>query len=340
MFLRAPQDMISPTIERFMTPAPHTIGFRETLATAHRLMGEHGIRHLPVLESGRLVGIVSQRDLHLIETLRGVNPEEVEVSEAMTPSPYTVSPRASLRRVAAEMALHKYGSAVVLEKARVVGVFTPSMPCGLSSPSSARADARPRNDGSAAPAGWFDGRAPDRDAPAASHRSVERRSGAAGVTEARHWFGEQPGLPQRPTTRFTDTERSPGEPVQRRIDLLDFLAGALASSSRRVLTEKPISEPEEANADDALEGSHGRTTRAQVAITGPGIRRGAVRWMAQRLRTRRLGGAAPASLSGPGAGPGTPPLLGLTILDAASHGAASRWRGRSPGPARCPAPWW
>ena len=124
MFLRAPEDMISPIIERFMTPAPHTIGFRETLATAHRLMGEHGIRHLPVLESGRLVGIVSQRDLHLIETLRGVNPEEVEVSEAMTPAPYTVSPRASLRRVAAEMALHKYGSAVVLEKARVVGVFT------------------------------------------------------------------------------------------------------------------------------------------------------------------------------------------------------------------------
>jgi acetoin utilization protein AcuB len=124
-FLRAPHPMSgSPTIERFMTPAPHTIGFRQTLAAAHRLMSEHGIRHLPVLDSGKLVGILSQRDLHLIETLRDVNPEQVEVSEAMTPAPYTVTSRASLRRVAAEMATHKYGSAVVLEKARVVGVFT------------------------------------------------------------------------------------------------------------------------------------------------------------------------------------------------------------------------
>lgn len=123
-FLRAPHDMISPTIERFMTPAPHTIGFHQTLAAAHRLMSEHRVRHLPVLESGKLVGILSQRDLHLIETLRDVNPEQVEVSEAMTPAPYTVSTRSSLRKVASQMATHKYGSAVVLEKNRVVGVFT------------------------------------------------------------------------------------------------------------------------------------------------------------------------------------------------------------------------
>jgi len=116
--------MTNPTIERFMTRAPHTIGFQQTLSAAHRLMSEHGIRHLPVLESGKLVGIVSQRDLHLIETLRGVDPEEVEVSEAMTPVPYTVTTRSSLSKVASEMAANKYGSAVVLEKNRVVGVFT------------------------------------------------------------------------------------------------------------------------------------------------------------------------------------------------------------------------
>jgi acetoin utilization protein AcuB len=116
--------MTKVTIERFMTRAPYTIGFQQTLAAAHRLMSDHGIRHLPVLESGKLVGMVSQRDLHLIETLRGVNPEEVEVNEAMTPTAYTVSPRSSLSKVASEMAEHKYGSAVVLEKDRVVGVFT------------------------------------------------------------------------------------------------------------------------------------------------------------------------------------------------------------------------
>jgi acetoin utilization protein AcuB len=122
--LRALESMTSPTIEEFMTPAPHTIGFQQTLAAAHQLMGEHGIRHLPVLEGGKLVGILSQRDLHLIETLLDVNPSEIEVGEAMTPVPYTVNPRTPLRKVASEMATHKYGSAVVLEKDQVVGVFT------------------------------------------------------------------------------------------------------------------------------------------------------------------------------------------------------------------------
>jgi acetoin utilization protein AcuB len=122
--LRAPASMVNPTIERFMTKTPHTIGHRQTLAAAHRLMNDHGIRHLPVLDSGKLVGILSQHDLHLIETLRDVKPEEVEVNEAMTPTPFTVSARASLRKVASEMAAHKYGSAVVMEKDRVVGVFT------------------------------------------------------------------------------------------------------------------------------------------------------------------------------------------------------------------------
>src|SRR5262249_48779585 len=123
-FLRAPSGMTNTTIERFMTRAPHTIGYQQKLVAAHQLMSEHGIRHLPVLESGRLVGLLAQGDLHLTEPLGGVDPAEVEVSEAMTPTPFTVRPRSSLRKVAAEMATHKYGSAVVMEKNRVVGVFT------------------------------------------------------------------------------------------------------------------------------------------------------------------------------------------------------------------------
>jgi acetoin utilization protein AcuB len=116
--------MTTPTIERFMTRSPQTIGQEQTLAAAHRLMNEHRIRHLPVLEGGKLVGLLSQRDLHLIETLRDVDPEEVKVSEAMNAEAFTVGPRASVRKVVAEMAEHKYGSAVVMEKDSVVGVFT------------------------------------------------------------------------------------------------------------------------------------------------------------------------------------------------------------------------
>lgn len=116
--------MSEATIERYMTPSPHTIGQDQPLVVAHEMMRQHQIRHLPVLHGGKLVGMLSQRDLHFIETLRDVDPEEVRVEEAMSADTFAVGPRTTLRKVAAEMAEHRYGSAVVLDKERVVGIFT------------------------------------------------------------------------------------------------------------------------------------------------------------------------------------------------------------------------
>jgi acetoin utilization protein AcuB len=114
------------TIERFMTPSPHTIGDDQTLSVAHRIMREYGIRHLPVLMGGKLVGMLSQRDVYFIETLRDVDPDKVKVNEAMSQDLYAIGPRSSAREVAREMALHKYGAAVIVDHGRVVGVFTTS----------------------------------------------------------------------------------------------------------------------------------------------------------------------------------------------------------------------
>jgi acetoin utilization protein AcuB len=111
-------------IDEFMTRTVHTIGTRSPLTEAHRMMNEHAIRHLPVLEGGRLVGMVSMRDLHLIETLKGVDPKEVTVDEAMSQDAYTVPPGTALAEVARTMAMHKYGSAVVAKDGRVEGIFT------------------------------------------------------------------------------------------------------------------------------------------------------------------------------------------------------------------------
>jgi acetoin utilization protein AcuB len=116
--------MDEPTVDRYMTPSPQTIGQDEPLSAAHEIMRAHAIRHLPVLEGRELVGLVSLGDLHLLETLDGVDPTEATVREAMSDNPYTASPRAPLRQVAAEMAARKISSAVVVEDDRVVGIFT------------------------------------------------------------------------------------------------------------------------------------------------------------------------------------------------------------------------
>ena len=112
------------TIQRFMTPTPHTISTRQTLAEAHQAMRERGVRHLPVVEEGKLVGVVSQRDLYLLETLRGVDVSRELVEEAMSDEPFVVAPDTSLEEVAETMANRKHGSALIVESATVVGIFT------------------------------------------------------------------------------------------------------------------------------------------------------------------------------------------------------------------------
>jgi len=112
------------TVQKFMTPCPHVIARDQSLAAAHRLMRDNDIRHLPVLDGAQLVGVVSMHDLHLIETLKDVDPNQVSVAEAMATDVYSVGPHASVRKIASEMATHKYGCVVVMEEHEVVGIFT------------------------------------------------------------------------------------------------------------------------------------------------------------------------------------------------------------------------
>ena len=112
------------SISLFMTPSPHTIGVERTLADAQRIMRDNRIRHLPVMGEGKLVGIVTERDLHLLETLRGVDVNETTVEEAMSPDVFAVQPNTHVANVAKVMAEHKYGSAVVTRGGEVLGIFT------------------------------------------------------------------------------------------------------------------------------------------------------------------------------------------------------------------------
>ena len=113
-----------PAIKHWMPPSPHSIGREQALSVAHRLMREHGLRHLPVLEHGKLVGILSQRDLYFLESIQGVELDVDRVEDAMSQEVYSVPPDTRLDEVIAEMHARKYGCVVVAEAGRVDGVFT------------------------------------------------------------------------------------------------------------------------------------------------------------------------------------------------------------------------
>lgn len=108
-----------------MTMMPHTVGRDIPIKTALGMMREFSIRHLPVQEGGKLVGILTDRDLKLAASFQGA--ANLTVEEVMTPDPFTVDPDSSLDRVVTEMAEHKYGCAIIQQSnGKLVGIFTAS----------------------------------------------------------------------------------------------------------------------------------------------------------------------------------------------------------------------
>jgi acetoin utilization protein AcuB len=103
-----------------MVRNPVTVGPKDSLFHAQRKMKEGGFRQLPVLEDGRLVGIVTDRDIRLHERHLRIT----TVSAAMTQGVITVSPTASIQDATRLLLQNKIGGLPVLEGEKLVGIIT------------------------------------------------------------------------------------------------------------------------------------------------------------------------------------------------------------------------
>jgi acetoin utilization protein AcuB len=113
-----------PQISHYMTTHPHSVGVDQSISKADKMMKEFKIRHLPVMENAKLIGIISDRDIKSVMAFKDINPEVTTVSEIVIEDPYIVKPSSLLSDVCAEMCLHKYGSALVVDNNKLVGIFT------------------------------------------------------------------------------------------------------------------------------------------------------------------------------------------------------------------------
>lgn len=119
-------------VSEIMTREPYTIGPDDTLEAARKMMAEHHIRHIPVVnENGSLVGLVSQRDVLAAEDSTVLNtagdnsPERyVAVSSIMTTPVQTTEENSSLRGTAMFLQQHKLGCLPVIDKGVLTGIIT------------------------------------------------------------------------------------------------------------------------------------------------------------------------------------------------------------------------
>jgi acetoin utilization protein AcuB len=107
-----------------MATFPTTISPTETIAQARRKLSEHGIHHLPVMENGRLLGVVTDRDLELLASFLDHSAQNVKVAAVMTAPAFSVRRLAPVDEVVKEMVTRRYSSAIVMDGLEVVGVFT------------------------------------------------------------------------------------------------------------------------------------------------------------------------------------------------------------------------
>jgi len=122
-----------PQVGSVMTPFPYSVDTDAEVAEVERLMDEHDIRHIPVQQEGRVVGIVSERDLyHLIDRLLPRTDEtRLRARDIMVEEPYIVSFDTPLNEVALEMAKRRTGSAIILHHEKLAGILSATDICRI-----------------------------------------------------------------------------------------------------------------------------------------------------------------------------------------------------------------
>ena len=120
-------------VREWMTKDAITVGPQTSIFRAWKLMKDRRIRHLPVMEDGRLVGIVTDRDLRLVlpspATALGAYElnyllDKLTVSEVMTKDVTTTTPSASIADATRALLRNRIGALQVLAGPILVGILT------------------------------------------------------------------------------------------------------------------------------------------------------------------------------------------------------------------------
>ena len=120
----------SPPVAIAMTPFPHAVTGGEPVETVATLMKRHGVRHVPVKEGARVIGIISESDLRAADNpALGFSRDALCARDVLSPEPYVVDLHTPLSVVLRRMAEEKRSSALILKGGRLAGIVSVTDVC-------------------------------------------------------------------------------------------------------------------------------------------------------------------------------------------------------------------
>ena len=121
-------------VKEWMAKDPIVIDENTSIMKATQIMKEHGIRRIPVVRDGRLIGIISDRDIKEAAPSKATSLDvhelyyllsEIKVKDIMTPDPITLKENDSVEKAAVIMLENRIsGIPIVDEDYHVIGVIT------------------------------------------------------------------------------------------------------------------------------------------------------------------------------------------------------------------------
>lgn len=114
------------TISEIMNTELRTLTSQDSLWDAVQLMNQYNIRHIPVVENDKLVGLLTQRDALLHMHLTEEEQKKLALSTIMTTNIATIEHEANIRQAALFLQKHKIGCLPIVENNKLIGIVTDS----------------------------------------------------------------------------------------------------------------------------------------------------------------------------------------------------------------------
>lgn len=111
-------------INNIMTKNIVSLQSEDTIEHAAQLMKEHGVGSLPICNEGKVIGIVTDRDIALRSVATGENIKNQTVRDIMTSNPVTISPSISATEAAKIMSEKQIRRLPVVENKNLVGMVS------------------------------------------------------------------------------------------------------------------------------------------------------------------------------------------------------------------------